>query len=251
MWSSVLALGLLCALDPVRLGVTLLVISRPRPVRDLFAYWTGTMIAGVPLLLVPLIVLDGTPVFKSSAQNMATSSTVQHIRLGLGVLALSIAALMTVHALTRRRQRAQLQPVGARASNLILDSSTPTGQDAPTEGDSVIRRLRGRARRAWENGSLWIPLVLGLGSPPGPDDAVIVIAIIVASGAAIGTQISAAIAFILVMLAAIEIILVSFLAAPAKTQSVLRLLHDWSRAHRRQVLAAMLAIVGVWLVAMA
>ncbi|EUA32867.1 hypothetical protein I553_9056 [Mycobacterium xenopi 4042] len=31
MWSAVLALGLLAGLDPMRFGITLLVISRSRP----------------------------------------------------------------------------------------------------------------------------------------------------------------------------------------------------------------------------
>ena len=70
-----------------------------------------------------------------------------------------------------------------------------------------------------------------------------------ASGAAIGTQVSAAIAFVVGMLAVVEITLVSDLATPAKTQAVPRLLHDWARAHRRQVLVAIFAVVGVTLVA--
>ena len=37
MWGSVGVLALLAALDPVRLGLTLLVISRPRPVQNLLA----------------------------------------------------------------------------------------------------------------------------------------------------------------------------------------------------------------------
>jgi hypothetical protein len=41
MWGSVLVLALLAALNPVRLGLALLVISRPRPVQNLLAYWVG------------------------------------------------------------------------------------------------------------------------------------------------------------------------------------------------------------------
>ena len=67
---------------------------------------------------------------------------------------------------------------------------------------------------------------------------------IVASGAAIGTQVIAAIAFVIGMFAVIEITLVSYLAAPAKTQAVLRPLHDWALAHRRQVVIAIFAVVG-------
>ncbi len=251
MWGSVLALGLLAALDPVRLGITLLLTSRPRPMRNLLAYWAGTMTVGVALLLIPLIVLDGTPIFRSFAEDLSTSSTVQHIRFGLGVLALSIAALIALHVVARRRDPSVLPPRDGGTSTLVLDSGPQTEQDPPIEGQSAIQRLRGRSRDAWENGSIWIALALGLGTPPGPDDALLVLTVIVASGAALGTQISAAILFVVLMLAAVEIMLVSFLAAPAKTRSVLQRLHDWSRAHRRQLFAAMFAIVGVWLVATA
>ena len=53
-----------------------------------------------------------------------------------------------------------------------------------------------------------------------------VFALVTCSGAAIGTQVSAAIAFLIAMLAAVDNILVSYLAAPAKTQAALQLLHD-------------------------
>ena len=62
-------------------------------------------------------------------------------------------------------------------------------------------------------------------------------------------QVSAGIAFIVGMLAVEEFILVSNLAAPAKTQATLRRLQDWALAHRRKLLVATFAVVGVSLVA--
>jgi hypothetical protein len=254
MWSSVLVLALPIALNPVRLGLTLLLISRPRPVQNLLAYWLGNLTACIPTVVVPLTLLHVTPMFKSFAQDLATSSTVRHIQVGMGVVALSIAALMTVHLLAR--PRAQLPTPSGNTSALVLDSNTPPAfsrlldraPDAPTQGGSAIQRLLGRARNAWEGGSLWVALVIGIGNMPAPDVVLFVLAIIVASGAAIGTQLGAAIAFIVGMLAVVEITLVSYLAMPAKTQAVLRLLHDWVLAHRRNVLLATCAVVGMSLV---
>jgi small neutral amino acid transporter SnatA (MarC family) len=57
--------------------------------------------------------------------------------------------------------------------------------------------------------------------------------------------VTAAIAFVVAMLAVVEIILVSCLITPAKTQAVLGRLHDWVQAHIRQVLIAIPAILGV------
>ena len=58
-------LALLITLHPVRLGVILLMISRPRPLQNLFAYWAGCAIAGLYSLLLPLVVLHVTPMFDS------------------------------------------------------------------------------------------------------------------------------------------------------------------------------------------
>ena len=71
-------------------------------------------------------------------------------------------------------------------------------------------------------------MVIGLalaGRRPG--EYLLVRAIIAASGAAIGTQVCKAIVYLIAMLAVVDIILVSYLAVPAKTQAALRLQHDW------------------------
>ena len=255
MWSSVLVLGLVVGLDPMRLAITLLVVSRPRPVQNLLAYGAGCLATFILAVGVPLTLLHVTPTFRSFMQDWAPSSTFRHIQLGVGVLALSIAALMTVRLWTRRR--AQLPTPGGNASTLVLDSNPPTvisrllghAQDAATEGGSAIGRLLGRVHNAWENGSLWVALWIGtaLGGV-APELLLFVLTIIVASGAGIGTQVSAAIAFVVGVLAVVEITLVSYLVAPAKTQAVLRLLHDWALAHRQHLAVGIFAVGGVSLV---
>jgi hypothetical protein len=260
MWSSVAVFALLAALNPVRLGLALLAISRPRPVQNLLAFWVGCLIASVATLLVPLIALHVAPVFRSLIQDLdgpatGASSTVRHIQIGMGVFALSIATLTTVRLV--RRQRANLPTKGGNTATLVLDSTTPTSikrlldapQDAPSEDKSAIRRLRGLTRNAWANGSLWVALMIGLVSGPTPESVLYVLASIVPSGAAIGTQLAAAIAFVVGALAVVEIMLVSYLATPAKTHAAVRLLHDWVLAHRQQVLVAAYAVGGIWLVA--
>src|ERR1700722_16717642 len=99
MWSSMALLALPIALDPVRLGVNLLLISRPRPAQNLLVYWVGCVSASFVLLLIPLLVLRFTPTFSSFVHDLANpattaSSTLRHIQVGLGVLILAIAALM-------------------------------------------------------------------------------------------------------------------------------------------------------------
>ena len=55
--------------------------------------------------------------------------------------------------------------------------------------------------------------------------------------------------FIVETLAVVEIVLLSNLVTPTKTEALLRLIHDWARAYRRQILVAMLTLVGLALVA--
>jgi hypothetical protein len=253
----VLGLAFLASLNPVRLALTLLVLSRPRPVRNLLAFWGGCLTGAIPAVAVPLTLLHATPMFTSLAQHSATPathSTLQHVQIGTGALALSMAAVMSVRSLTRRRWQAQLPTPGGTASTLVLDSNTPTvisrllgrTQDAPTEGGSAFRRVLGRAHAAWESGSSWVAFVIGLVfGGPQPGDVLVLFAVIVTAGAAIGTQVSAAIAYVVETFAVVEIILVSYLITPAKTLAVVRLLDDWVSANRRRILVVILAVVGV------
>jgi hypothetical protein len=261
MWSSLLALAVVGMLNPVRLGVTLLVSSQPRPLQNLLAYWVGSLTVSIPVLVVPLVVLHYTPAFGSFAQDWAapeSSSTVRYVQIGMGVLALSTAILITVPSVRR-----QWQPALVPASDSVLDSdsvlystSLPLisprsgrGQDALTEGGSAIRRLLRHAQTAWANGSSWVSWVIGLSMGPAPDVILFSLAIIVASGASLSTQVVAAVMYVLGVLAIVEIILVTHLAAPAKAQAALVRLHDWAAAHRRQLLVAILTVVGLSMVA--
>jgi hypothetical protein len=264
-------LAFMLALDPLRLGLLLLVVTRPRPVQSLLVYWVGAMTAGVLYMLVPLIVLHVTPGFRSVAQHLASqaifgSPTIRHIQFGMGVVTLLIAAQMAVRL--RAGQHAYVATPADAPSPLVAELNTPIAisqpldraPDAPTEGESPILRLGARALGAWHR--LWGPavgawesespraaLIVGLLSGPPPLTVLLVLTTIMASEAAIGTQVGIAIAWVVGMFAIVEIILVSYLASPTKTETAVRLLHDWVLAHRRQVWIALIAVVGVVLLA--
>jgi hypothetical protein len=258
MWSEVLGLALLMSLNPVLLGFILLVVSRPRPVQNLLAFWVGCLIVSAPAFLVPLMVLHLVPAFTSVARDLATpapGSTIQPLQLGTGVLALLIGIVMAFRHWVRQRAN-EPAPVGTggNTSVLVLDPDTPTVDSRPpariravvVRVQSVFRRLLDRGHDAWEDGALWVALVFGMAYLPPPPLVLLVDTIVVGSGAAIGVQVLAVLAFILAMLAVFEIVLITYVAAPAKTQAVLRPVHDWALKHRQHVLIALFVLVGIW-----
>jgi hypothetical protein len=255
MWSSLLALAVLGMLNPARLGVTLLVSSQPRPFPNLIAFWTGSMTMAVPALVVPLLVLHYTPALRSMTQVWASpnpSSTARYFQLGFGVLALSVAMLTAVPLLTRRRGQALVPSPEWNAPNESLEPAAPSAisqrlgrsLDAMAEGGSPIRRVLKRAHAAWQIGSPWVSWVIGLSMGPAPDVILFSLAIIVASGAVIGTQVVAAVLYVVGVLAIVETILVARLVAPAKTRVALERMHNWSSAHRRHLLVGILSVTG-------
>lgn len=260
---------LLAAVDLGRLGGTLLIISRPRPITALLAYWIGCVGVSIPTVLFPLMLLHFVPTFRPFAENTAnavtgalSSSTGRHVQLGMGALALALAGLMAARYTARRRgllsvtsgapsiapgnpPATVLQPSSAGNPILWLLNR---GHDAATENTSAVRRLLGRLRNSWETGSFWIAFAIGWASGPPPIELLFLVTVVVASGAAIGTQVTAAVAFVLGMLAVVEVILLGYLARPAKTEAAAQRLGDSLRTHRPWVLVAVSALMGAWLV---
>lgn len=240
------------AVNPVLLAVIVLMISRPKPVQNLLAYWSGSMIVNFLGLLIPLLVLHYTPAFSTFSEDVSSptqSTTARVIQVSMGVIMLSFAAFLAVRSV-RDRVR---QPV--TAGNVPpSDSDTekpdtitsPFGnrQDDDTEGGSFLKRLVRRLQTAWDDGALWVSFVFGIGGFPPPMLVFIVVTTIVSSGAAVGTQFIAVVVFVIAMFAVIEITLVSYLIAPQKTLAFLRPLHDWALAHRRHVLITIFTVVG-------
>lgn len=258
MWGPLLALALVLTVNPVRLGIILLVLSRPRPMQNLLVYWAGTAVVGLAYLLVPLILLHSTPTSAALVKGIGqptTSPTVQRIVIGIGVVLLVFATIMAAQSLRRTRDSDAGAQGSEQSTAHSLDPTTlpvisklarPAGIAAP-EATTGVQRLVASARNAWQNGSPWISLVIGFMVMPA-DGVIFALALIVASGDVLGTQVGAAIVFVVVVLLVEEVILVSNLLVPEKTEAALRRLRDWALAHHRKFMAAILAVVGVSLI---
>ncbi|MBN3508220.1 Sap, sulfolipid-1-addressing protein [Mycobacterium sp. 88mf] len=248
VWGSLFGMAIVMAFNPALLALILLVISRPRPVQNLLVCWIGCLTTNIPALVIPVMLLHRAPMF--SPQAPAANAATRHIQLGMGVLVLSVAALIAVRFWVRRR--AQVPAPSGNAPGQLLESEKPApisspfaGMEEATEGKSAIRRLFGRLQRAWDSGALWVALVCGMGFLPGFPLVLFVTTTVVSSGASTGTQIIAVILFVVAMFAVFEVAVVSHLIAPVRTQAVLQPVHDWALANRRQVMIGIFVMIGL------
>ncbi|OBK44121.1 GAP family protein [Mycobacterium sp. 1081908.1] len=229
MWGTVLALALVAGVDPGRIGIALLLFSRRRPVLHLFALWLGGVAVGVALALGALVGLHDVVLGAMGRLEVAaSSSTAGRIQIAMGVLALVVAAAITIGFSVRR-------PV-----------AVPPGPALHQAEPTAFSRLSTRALQALQAGPPWITFLVGVGITTD-FRYLAALTVILASGAALGTQVSAAAAYTLVGLAFAEVPLVCHLAAPTRTGAMMARVHDWVRARRRAVLGVVVAVLGICL----
>jgi Sap, sulfolipid-1-addressing protein len=232
--SAVLVLALVAAMDPVRIGIAALLISRPRPMLNLLAFWLGGMAAGIAAPLVVLFLLrDFTLSVMRVMVTAVANPTVAQIQVAIGVTAVPITALIAARVWTRPRAPA---PAGGEASVPVRKPKTPTGSNPLS--------IRGPL----EDGSPVMAFVAGLALATPPVEYLAAITAILASGAATAAQIGAALIFTLVAFTVVEVPLISYLATPAKTLAVVQRLNDWISAHRPAIPAVVVATLAVLLV---
>lgn len=258
MWGDILGMALLVSLNPVLLGFILLVISRPRPVQNLIAFWVGSLIVNIPTFVITTWVLDSVPSFSSVAQDLVTpepGSTIKPFQFVSGLVCVAIAALLAMRMRMRKRVRQDASVNSGGDSAVLVMEPDPPAEPAPPAGRlrsavsglaAGARRLVERAHDAWEGGALWVALVFGLCYIAPPPLVLMVATMVVGSGAPIGAQVVISIAFVFGMLAVFELALLSYAVAPARTQAVLQPLHEWTRDHRQLVLLVLFAVVGLW-----
>jgi hypothetical protein len=235
MWGVVLLFAFNAGQDPLRIGIVVLLISRPRSMPNLLAYWLGLMAMGFGGALAALFLLRGFLLpFMRVVASATAHPAIPAIQIGVGVVALSIAAMLA--APPSVRQAAYALVPGGGSSVEVLQPKTPT----------VFSRLSWR--RLLENESPKMAFVAGLFTGTPPVEFWGAIMVILASGAGTGARVIAALMFALVAYAVVEIPLVSYLASPTKTQAVAMRLHDWLHANRRPIFVFVLGAFGVWMV---
>lgn len=245
MWTMVLYVGLVMATDPIRLGLALVLVTRRRPMMNLFAFWLGGMVAGIALATAVLIVardISLAAIHTLIAALTQVRSAVAileggRLQITMGVIVLMIAANMVL----RDRARTRI-PVG-------VDGAPGPSLEVPPAAPGLIARMGARAHDMLTcNGFVWPAFVVGLTSSAPPIESVTALTVIMASGATLGVQFSAFLVFIVLVLTVIEVPLLGYVAAPQKTQAMMLRLHNWLRVHGRKATQAMLVVMGSWAV---
>ncbi len=214
MWIALLVMAAATSVEPVRIGLTLLMLNRPRPVLQLMAFLCGGFVMGTTGGLVVLFLLPPS-VTESSGL------TLPRVQIVIGALALLTAAVLVVRVLTAR----------------------PRGMP-PAGSDSVPVGFSARAQRLLKGRSLWVAGTAGLGIALPSVDYLAALAIIVASGAATSTKVGALLTFNVLAFALVEIPLLAYLVAPHATRAFMAALNKWGRQRRPGQVAALLAAVG-------
>lgn len=229
MWYLILLFALSAAQDPVRLGITTLLVARPRPIHRLFAYWLGLMATGFGTCLAALFLLrDVLRPAVRVATSIATSPVIPLAQIAVGAIAFSAAIYLWLRSPTRPAGR---QPRQRTVLSRLSSASWST-----------------RFESMLNSRSLGPAFAAGLCTSTQVIECSAAMIAILASGAAAVTQVSAALAFTLVAFAIVEIPLVSYLISPRRTLKAVAHLHDWLQAHRRSIVSLVLGTVGLLMV---
>ena len=218
MWIALLVMAVAVSLEPFRIGMTVLMMNRPRPGLQLLAFLAGGFVMGTTVGLIVLFVLR--PALGSA------HFTLPRVQIAVGALLLLNAVLIGTGLLGKKR------------------SDTSPGRIG-----RIIDAIGTRSRKLLEGSSLWPACVAGLGIALPSLDYVAALALIVASGAAASVQVVALMLFNVVAFALVEIPLLAYLVAPDRTHATLSALYDWLRRQGRRGVSALLAAGGCVLLA--
>lgn len=209
MWIPLLAMAVAVSLEPFRIGMTVVMLNRPRPLLQLVTFLAGGFAMGTAVGVIVLFLLR--PALGSA------HFTLPRVQIVVGAVVLLTAAAVAAGVLERKPDFSGVRERGPLAT---------------------------RTRQLLNGRSLWTAGAAGLGIALPSVDYLAALALIVASGAAAATQVGALLLFNVVAFGLVEIPLISYLVAPDRTRSTLSALNDWLQVRRRRGVATLLAVVG-------
>lgn len=252
MWVSVLVLALwMATADPVRLIIATFLVSHEKPLRNLVAYWLGGAGGGIITSVVVIVFLRdiAAPVmhaFTSTVSNL----TGGYVRIVLGLVALMLAARVGSRML--RRQVVGM-PMDTVTTSSVALAPRPSAMEQFRSGlqrftPPAITRFSARIWETLGSGSPKVSFAAGIMTAMPPVEHQAALTTIMAADESLGAQLGASIMFVLLVMAALEIVLVSYFLAPAKTQNFVLRLQSWMVSVSKKLFPLTAGAAGVMLI---
>lgn len=238
MWSTVLVMAAVAGTDPLRIGVVAYMLSRRHPIRLLLPFFVVGFTVNVAVGAVVVFGLRDTAV--------GGGTIPPALEIGIGVLALAIAALSATGVLERVFNRVR----GRRAAVPAAVGDSTSEPVAPPTLDSlpIVSKLPESIKAALRGEAAWAAGLLGLSNGFPTPYYVAAMAAVLTSSASAGQQVAALVAFNLVGFGAAVIPIISFWLAPDATRAAVERIYSGMRNHHRLVVAVIAGLVGVFFV---
>ncbi|MDH6247911.1 GAP family protein [Mycobacterium sp. OTB74] len=225
MWVTVLVLALAVNLEPARIGIITLMLSKPRPIVHLLAFLLTTFAVTTGVGLLVLFVFH-----RSLLTGLNISGA--KVQIGMGVIALLVAAVLAISQ-SRPRSKVGVDPAGAPL------------QQAPNRALTTLSTV---TRRLVHADSPLLSGAMGLGVAVPSVDYMALLMLIAASGAAPIVQAGQLLSFVVVGNIVVAIPLLLSMFTPERTRQWVAWLQGWVSSRTRRDFAVLLAVIGVIMV---
>ncbi|MCX2930202.1 GAP family protein [Mycobacterium sp. CVI_P3] len=235
MWTTVVLLGLAVSIEPARVGLIALLLTRPRPIRHLFVFLCTGLTVSLSVGFAVLFIFHHSFLGKASADPAL-------IQIGIGVVALLLGAVLASNiplGKFSRREMAEVPAGGAGDGAVVVQAAGPP---------SRFKRLTTRVREFARGESSWFSGSIGAALAMPSVDYMALLALIIASKVAPIEQAVALVTFLLLASWAAVLPLLSFLVAPGKTRVWVQRFNEWIRTRTRRHAGAFVAVVGLILI---
>ncbi|MGI9136166.1 MAG: GAP family protein [Candidatus Nanopelagicales bacterium] len=222
MWTTVLVLATALNLEPNRLALIALMLIRPRPIRQLLAFLTGSFLTSATAGFLILLAID-------RGSWISTNISGAKIQVGVGILALGVAILL--------------------ALNLVPRALLPKSDDDSGVQPSWATMLSKYVSKVVSGSSPWFAAALGVGLAIPSVDYLALLVLIAASGLPLAAQAGVLMTFLTVANAILLIPIVSYLIDPQRTAALLENLRNWVLSRRQRDYAVLLGLIGVVMLA--